>query len=417
MSNERILIAEDDERSGKLLRDVLTANNYNAVLATNGRDALNEFRKQPSSVVITDLEMPVMDGNELIGHLREYEEEPVIFVTTAHVEASLIIDVMKKGVYDYLVKPVDVNDLLLKVKRALEIYELRKMKKAVDGEKVIRLENQMEWVRWQERMKHRKLGEGITYKTMFQSLRTSFTQGAGFGSMTTLLNMIHSFARKDGNRYIIEIEEEFMNLLDENAKMAEKAVNVFSDIEWIVSNELNLQPLSYDDIYSLILNAKDESGRLARIKNQVILLNDKKSGLSDKFVEMDGSFFSRVIKELLVNGMKFSEDNSKIYILYDISNKNMTLSVISKPRAADRSQMKGIPPEYANIIFEPFFRISNSVNENFDTLDFGLGLTEAEKIVEKHMGKIQVTNILDHTSDTHDPQTKVNFTVTLPVVE
>ena len=96
MSTKRILIVEDDEKSLNLLRELLTTNGY-AVLATkNGKEALEAFQKEPFSIIITDLQMPVMDGKELIEELNKFTPKPIIFVETVHKNPALIIKIMKK---------------------------------------------------------------------------------------------------------------------------------------------------------------------------------------------------------------------------------------------------------------------------------------------------------------------------------
>jgi signal transduction histidine kinase len=78
--------------------------------------------------------------------------------------------------------------------------------------------------------------------------------------------------------------------------------------------------------------------------------------------------------------------------------------------------VKGIPQEYENIIFEPFFRMVNNVYEKYDTIDYGLGLTIVEKIIRKHNGEVSVTNVKDNSDFSRDPVTKVSFTIKIPLV-
>ena len=104
----------------------LLARGYAAEAVNNGREALEKYKENNAQIVITDIEMPVMDGNELIKNLNTFEIPPVIFVTTSHKNPELIIDIMKKGVYDYIVKPVDMNDLLIKLNHAFETYSMKR---------------------------------------------------------------------------------------------------------------------------------------------------------------------------------------------------------------------------------------------------------------------------------------------------
>jgi signal transduction histidine kinase len=75
----------------------------------------------------------------------------------------------------------------------------------------------------------------------------------------------------------------------------------------------------------------------------------------------------------------------------------------------------GVPPEYEKIVFEPFYRLSKLVYEQFKTLDFGLGLTLIEKIIIKHGGDVVLKNIIDHSDIKREPLFKVSLTITLPL--
>ena len=76
---------------------------------------------------------------------------PIIIVTTNKKDPELIIDIMKKGIFDYILKPVDMADLLLKLTRAFEIYEMKRISDIAQKEKVIRLENNLEWYKFGEK--------------------------------------------------------------------------------------------------------------------------------------------------------------------------------------------------------------------------------------------------------------------------
>ena len=135
MKEKRILIAEDDISTGIMLFEYLTSKGYIAEVVKDGSEALVKYKENPTQVVITDIDMPVMDGNELIGHLKSFDISPVIFVTTSHKDPEMIIDIMKKGIYDYLLKPLYMGDLLLKLDRAFESFDLRRALKFQSGKR------------------------------------------------------------------------------------------------------------------------------------------------------------------------------------------------------------------------------------------------------------------------------------------
>ncbi|MCP4129752.1 MAG: hypothetical protein GY754_01930, partial [bacterium] len=94
--------------------------------------------------------------------------------------------------------------------------------------------------------------------------------------------------------------------------------------------------------------------------------------------------------------------------------KNMTISVISDPTPTEKGVI-GIPPEYENIIFEPFFRMVSGVFEKYGTIDFGLGLTRVEKIFGKHNGRAAAGNINDSSDFSREPVIKVEFSIQIPL--
>ncbi|MCB1319354.1 MAG: ATP-binding protein, partial [Leptospiraceae bacterium] len=85
------------------------------------------------------------------------------------------------------------------------------------------------------------------------------------------------------------------------------------------------------------------------------------------------------------------------------------LSVMNHPH--ENTEVVGIPPEYENLVFEPFFRINRTVQEMYDTLDSGLGLTLVQKIVNNHNGSVSLFNINDHV----DEGIRVNAEIQLPL--
>ncbi len=135
MNQKRILVAEDDTSIANMLKDLLQGEGYAVDIAGNGKEALDFFKRDPYPVVITDIEMPIMDGNELVYHLNQYDFPPIIFIETVHREVEMIIDVMRKGVHDYLTKPIDLDELLIKVYKAFEFYELKRTNREVVKQK------------------------------------------------------------------------------------------------------------------------------------------------------------------------------------------------------------------------------------------------------------------------------------------
>jgi putative nucleotidyltransferase with HDIG domain len=120
VSRERILIADDEEAIREVISTLLEAKGYECQIAPNGLAALDFFRAQSFSLVLSDILMPEMDGLKLLAQLREINQEvPVIMVTAMH-DIQIALEAMRKGAYDYILKPFEKDQLYLSVRRALE---------------------------------------------------------------------------------------------------------------------------------------------------------------------------------------------------------------------------------------------------------------------------------------------------------
>jgi putative nucleotidyltransferase with HDIG domain len=118
--NERILIADDEEAIREVISTLLEAKGYQCDIAPNGQVALEHFKKEPPSLVLSDIVMPEMDGLKLLARLRELDPDvPVIMVTAMH-DIAIALEAIRNGAYDYILKPFEKDQLYMSVGRALE---------------------------------------------------------------------------------------------------------------------------------------------------------------------------------------------------------------------------------------------------------------------------------------------------------
>ncbi len=120
----RILIAEDEDITRKHLADILRDESYEVESTGNGVDALNEIKSKDFDVLIADIKMPKMDGLELLTRVKKISPETEVLVITGFGSINSAVEAMKKGAFDYLPKPFDLDELLLKVQNILKQKEL-----------------------------------------------------------------------------------------------------------------------------------------------------------------------------------------------------------------------------------------------------------------------------------------------------
>jgi len=116
----RVLVVDDERRQRDILQMILEAEGYETTAAGNGRQALQAARSQPFDVVLTDLKMPDMNGIELLSELLASQPGLCVTLMTAHGTIDSAVDAMKKGAFDYLTKPLEKDEVLLVLRRAME---------------------------------------------------------------------------------------------------------------------------------------------------------------------------------------------------------------------------------------------------------------------------------------------------------
>jgi cyclic di-GMP phosphodiesterase len=119
-----ILIVDDDRQVREVLHQIFLSAGYNCRLAEDGRKGLNAYTEQKSELVVTDLKMPVMSGIELLQGIRAIDEDAAVIVLTGAADVKTAIDSLKLGAYDFIMKPVNVEELLIAADRALERKQL-----------------------------------------------------------------------------------------------------------------------------------------------------------------------------------------------------------------------------------------------------------------------------------------------------
>jgi two-component system, NtrC family, response regulator AtoC len=115
----RVLVVDDDPASRDLLRKVLATEGHQVVTAADGREALAELARQPADLVVSDIRMPDLDGVQLLERMREAAPRVPVILVTAFGDVEGAVEAIRRGAFDYLAKPYDVDAIRLVVRRAL----------------------------------------------------------------------------------------------------------------------------------------------------------------------------------------------------------------------------------------------------------------------------------------------------------
>ena len=127
MEPQHLLVVDDDEAICRVMSVMLANLGYDVVAETDGRKVLPLLREGEFDVVLVDIVMPELDGLELIEKIREHFNVLPILVVTAYGSAELTVDAMRRGATDFVTKPVDAALLDLRIRRAFDLEQTRRM--------------------------------------------------------------------------------------------------------------------------------------------------------------------------------------------------------------------------------------------------------------------------------------------------
>ena len=137
----KILIAEDDRELRQLFSHVLTKNGYAVKGVSNGKEALDALDNDYFDLIITDIMMPIMDGYNLVQQLRDAGNITPVLMITAKDAFDDMNQGFVSGTDDYMVKPVNVNEMLLRVKALLRRAQMINDRRQVVGNTVMELDS------------------------------------------------------------------------------------------------------------------------------------------------------------------------------------------------------------------------------------------------------------------------------------
>src|SRR2546423_1731249 len=132
----RILVVDDEPSMREMLRIVLRRDGYDVLLAENGRDAIEQLRKTPVDLLLSDIKMPDISGVEVLRAAKDINRDIVAFMMTAYASTSTAVEAMRLGAVDYFTKPFSMDELRLKIRQHLETHRLKQenvlLKKALN---------------------------------------------------------------------------------------------------------------------------------------------------------------------------------------------------------------------------------------------------------------------------------------------
>lgn len=357
VKDKKILIVDDEKTTREILARALSAKGFLIRSVANGEDALDAIEEEPFDLMITDLLMPNMEGNDLIEKTQHIQPDLIPIVITAHATIETAVKALQQGAYDYITKPFDPEVIIPVIERGLEKAHLRRQN--MELTQITKKLQELEQIK-------SDLLDTITHEfstpiSIIKAYVDMFIDGH-FDSA----NPRHLEGLKSIRSAVIRLERLVMNLLTLSMGKGKTL-------------ELKKEKILMQDIIS---NALSQLNDEMTKKNINIVLNVEPNLPA---IEADPSKLSIAVLNLLDNAVKFNKTNGTIRISASHLKSGSIGVAISDTGI-------GIPEEKIEEIYSPFTQVDmSSTREHQGT---GLGLAVARTIVEAHGGKITVKSKL-----------------------
>jgi len=352
----KILVVEDEEIIRVMFQQSFVNWGFQVDMAENGKIALEMCQENAYHIVVTDLNMPVMDGMELLKRVKSKWPFTEVVVVTGFATIESAIEAMKLGAYDFILKPVNfdqvqftINKCFQKIRAQTENTELREL-----NARLIELN---------------ELKDKFIYITNHE-IRTPLTILKGY--LEILRDLI-----SDADEETIEVLE----ILENTANELHELVDRMHMLEGL---EQSSAPMREElvDLKEVIKKVYREISGLYQSRNIDLKVYIDKNPL---LMKGDYRQIRFILRELLQNALKFTPDGGKVRVRLELVNNEIHYSV--------KDTGVGIPFEKQEMVFEKFYEIQDVVNHKTSDQEFmggglGIGLSLVKEMVNGMKGRI-----------------------------
>ena len=125
MVHKRILIVEDEQAVRETMIDLLSEAGFEVEGAQDGEEAIEKVRETGFNIVITDLKMPRGDGMHVLEQVKKIDKQTIVIICTGYATVDTAVKAMKLGAYEYITKPIQMEEIKLVIERALDYQRLQ----------------------------------------------------------------------------------------------------------------------------------------------------------------------------------------------------------------------------------------------------------------------------------------------------
>ncbi|AWK05520.1 hybrid sensor histidine kinase/response regulator [Flavobacterium crocinum] len=382
-----VLIVDDIRANIIALKKTLELHNIDVDSAESGEEALKKILKTDYCLIIMDVQMPGLDGFEVVKILsgnQRTKDIPVIFLSALNTEKKYIFKGYETGAVEYITKPVDSDLLILKVKTFIKIYEqqneLKIMKDLLSKEIKIRKEAQDNLeIKIAERTKE------LVQKNEELELRNHELQQFSWvvsHDLNEPIRKIQIFIKIIKDLYL-KTDDKAIDYVNRTIKSAERMQTLITDLLAYSRLSAQVKP-ERTDLNEVLQEVLSDFDYLIENKNATIKTNELPT------VDSIPSQMRQVFQNLIGNALKFSGSEEKPII--EITSETILEKSFDSPTSPEgnfcRITVKDNGIGFDEIYLDRIFIIFQSLNDRQTYEGTGIGLAIAKKIIEKHNGLI-----------------------------
>ena len=354
IDNLMILVVDDNRQNVFSLLQLLEMNGFAADAAYSGEEALKKMLKKDYSLVILDVQMPVMDGFELADILsgsQKTKETPIIFLSAVNTDKKFIARGYATGAIDYIVKPFDPDILLLKIKTFVRLYNQARELNSIQQN----LLKEIEVRKAAEQQKDDFIA------MVSHELKTPLTSLKGY--LQLMIMQTDNLSKTETLTYL--------DTANRQANKLNSLVNDLLDISKIENGKLKFNLRTFN--FQQLLENTIRMMKLVNANSNIIL----NSNISAD-IEGDEMRLEQVLINYLSNAIKYSPKNHDILVTGEQTEKFIKVVVTDKGI--------GIPADMHKKLFDKFFRVD--APGHFQGM--GIGLYICAEIIQRHGGEYGV---------------------------
>lgn len=371
-----ILLIEDEVEVRESYVDMFSFIDLEIDTAENGKDGLDKAKQKHYDIIVTDLNMPVMDGLETMRHIKKKDPEVEVIVITGFATIENAIGAMKQGAFDYITKPVSLEHVKIVINKCIQkIIANRENQSLRDSNSELRELNELK-------------DKFITITN--HELRTPLAVLRGY------FDLIEMEIESEHNSELDEYIGIINHTITEMMEMIESMHDLSSFKKYVGRVEHTL--VDANTIFNEVIKEVRVLFENRRIDLKIDL------NTTELMVNVDSKMVFKAIRELVQNALKYTNEGGVVTLSSRLipGRKQVYLSV--------KDTGIGVAPEKLDLIFEPFYEVQNVLHHSTSKTDFmgggiGVGLSLSKELIVANGGEIAVESA---------PGKGTEFTIILP---